>query len=112
MLLAPAPCRVALGGMPLPPLAPMLRGVTPAVVNIASKAVVHERDPFFNDPVFGQFYFVVAVGAHSASDRPSTSGIVSALGRSGLGNGYQDFIQTDASINLDNSGGALVNLAG
>ena len=42
-----------------------------------------------------------------------TSGIVSALGRTGLGiEGYEDFIQTDASINPGNSGGALVNLAG
>src|SRR5690606_37048009 len=42
-----------------------------------------------------------------------TSGIVSALGRSGLGiYGYEDFIQTDASINPGNSGGALVNLRG
>jgi serine protease Do/serine protease DegQ len=42
-----------------------------------------------------------------------TSGIVSALSRSGLGiEGYEDFIQTDASINPGNSGGALVNLKG
>ncbi|MDE2308480.1 MAG: PDZ domain-containing protein, partial [Xanthomonadaceae bacterium] len=42
-----------------------------------------------------------------------TSGIVSALGRSGLGDSsYQNFIQTDASINPGNSGGALVNLRG
>jgi len=42
-----------------------------------------------------------------------TSGIISALGRTGLGiEGYEDFIQTDASINPGNSGGALVNLRG
>jgi S1-C subfamily serine protease len=42
-----------------------------------------------------------------------TSGIVSAVGRSGLNiEGYEDFIQTDASINPGNSGGALVNLRG
>ena len=42
-----------------------------------------------------------------------TSGIVSALGRSGINpEGYEDFIQTDASINPGNSGGALVNLSG
>jgi S1-C subfamily serine protease len=42
-----------------------------------------------------------------------TSGIVSALGRTGLGiEGYEDFIQTDASINPGNSGGALVDLKG
>jgi S1-C subfamily serine protease len=42
-----------------------------------------------------------------------TSGIVSAVGRSGLGiEGYEDFIQTDASINPGNSGGALLDLQG
>jgi len=42
-----------------------------------------------------------------------TSGIISALGRSGLNiEGYEDFIQTDAAINPGNSGGALVNLKG
>jgi len=42
-----------------------------------------------------------------------TSGIVSALGRTGLGiEGYENFIQTDASINPGNSGGPLVNLRG
>ncbi|MBF0443186.1 MAG: trypsin-like peptidase domain-containing protein, partial [Oligoflexales bacterium] len=41
-----------------------------------------------------------------------TSGIVSALGRKGLGKGFEDFIQTDASINPGNSGGALVDLSG
>src|SRR4029079_14320060 len=42
-----------------------------------------------------------------------TSGIVSALGRTGLGiEGYEDFIQTDAAINPGNSGGALVTLDG
>lgn len=42
-----------------------------------------------------------------------TMGIVSALGRSGLGfNGYENFIQTDAAINPGNSGGALVDAAG
>ena len=42
-----------------------------------------------------------------------TSGIVSALGRTGINrNGYEDFIQTDASINPGNSGGALVNMKG
>lgn len=191
---------VTVGATPLPSLAPMLKGVTPAVVNIASKTVVRERDPFFDDPVFRQFFglpgaprerveqslgsgvivdaakgyvltnnhviagadqiavtlqdgrtlhatvvgsdpatdiavlripaghlsalpvadsarlqvgdFVVAVGDPFGLGQTVTSGIVSALGRSGLGDGYQDFIQTDASINPGNSGGALVNLAG
>ncbi len=57
--------------------------------------------------------FVVAIGNPFGLNQTVTSGIVSALGRSGLGiEGYEDFIQTDASINPGNSGGALVDLAG
>ncbi len=57
--------------------------------------------------------FVVAVGNPFGLGQTVTSGIVSALGRSGLGiESIEDFIQTDASINLGNSGGALVNLRG
>ncbi len=190
---------VTVGGQALPSLAPMLKNVTPAVVNIASKTRVRERNPFFDDPVFRQFFglppeqerteqslgsgviidarkgyvltnnhviagadrirvtlqdgrsfdarvlgadpgsdlavlqipaqslhalpvadssklqvgdFVVAVGDPFGLGQTVTSGIVSALGRSGVGDGYQEFIQTDASINPGNSGGALVNLAG
>jgi serine protease Do/serine protease DegQ len=57
--------------------------------------------------------YVVAIGNPFGLGQTATSGIVSALGRSGLGiEGYEDFIQTDASINPGNSGGALVNLRG
>ncbi|WP_430387255.1 Do family serine endopeptidase [Dyella sp. 20L07] len=191
----------AVDGQPLPSLAPMLEKVTPAVVNISTKTRVQVRDPFFDDPVFRQFFglsgsprqrveqslgsgvivdaakgyvltnnhvvggaddisitlqdgrnfkgklvgtdpdtdvavvqiqatglqalpladsaklrvgdFVVAVGDPFGLGQTVTSGIVSALGRTGLGGtGYQNFIQTDASINPGNSGGALVNLRG
>ena len=57
--------------------------------------------------------FVLAIGNPFGLGQTVTSGIVSALGRSGLGiEGYEDFIQTDASINPGNSGGPLVNLQG
>jgi len=57
--------------------------------------------------------FVVAIGNPFGLNQTVTSGIVSALGRSGLGiEGYEDFIQTDASINPGNSGGALINSHG
>jgi len=57
--------------------------------------------------------FVVAIGNPFGLGQTVTSGIVSALERSGLGiTGYEDLIQTDASINPGNSGGALVNLRG
>ncbi len=56
--------------------------------------------------------FVVAIGNPFGLRQTVTSGIVSALGRSGLGNRYENFIQTDASINRGNSGGALLSLDG
>ena len=196
---AALPASVA--GQPVPSLAPMLSKVTPAVVNISTKTRVAVRDPYFDDPIFRQFFglpssprerveqslgsgvivdaahgyvltnnhvvggadditvtlqdgrtfkgkligtdpdtdvavvqipakglkalpvadssklrvgdFVVAVGDPFGLGQTVTSGIVSALGRSGLGGaGYQNFIQTDASINPGNSGGALVTLNG
>lgn len=57
--------------------------------------------------------FAVAVGNPFGLGQTATSGIISALGRSGLNLEEQEnFIQTDASINRGNSGGALVNLNG
>ncbi len=193
----------AVEGQALPSLAPMLKKVTPAVVNISTSRLVRERDnPLLSDPLLRYFFnlprsqpeqqqnnslgsgvvidseqgyvvtnhhvidkadtitvtlrdgrnlearligsdpdtdvallqvnadnltalpqadsekllvgdFVVAIGNPFGLGQTVTSGIVSALGRSGLGiEGYEDFIQTDASINPGNSGGALVNLRG
>ena len=57
--------------------------------------------------------YVIAIGNPFGLGQTVTTGIVSALGRTGLDiEGYEDFIQTDASINPGNSGGALINLRG
>ncbi|CUX96253.1 Periplasmic pH-dependent serine endoprotease DegQ precursor [Candidatus Gullanella endobia] len=57
--------------------------------------------------------FAVALGNPFGLGQTATSGIISALDRSGLNlEGLENFIQTDASINRGNSGGALVNLNG
>ena len=187
-------------GGKLPTLAPLVREVTPSVVNIAVRGRVKENNPRYHDPRFREFLevpkelereiqavgsgvivdvrgyvltanhvvaqastvqvmtkdggrleakvvgrdpgtdlavlrvqgaqslktipmgdsdrldvgdFVIAVGNPFGLGQTVTSGIVSALGRTGIGEqGYEDFIQTDAAINPGNSGGALVNLRG
>jgi serine protease Do len=56
---------------------------------------------------------VLAIGNPYGLSQTITMGVVSALGRSGIGiTDYEDFIQTDAAINPGNSGGALVNIKG
>ncbi len=204
--MASAALPVAVEGQPLPSLAPMIKQVAPAVVNIATEGTVEaspEESPF-NDPFLRRFFgnpgqpqprqtrslgsgvivdaqqgiivtnhhvvasadeitislydgtelsaalvgsdepsdvavlrvedmegvelsqvalsdsdalevgdFVVAIGNPFGLTSTVTSGIVSALGRSGVNiESYEDFIQTDASINPGNSGGALLNLRG
>ncbi len=57
--------------------------------------------------------FAIAIGNPFGLGQTVTSGIISALGRSGLNvENFENFIQTDAAINSGNSGGALVNLNG
>ncbi|MBF0195455.1 MAG: DegQ family serine endoprotease [Magnetococcales bacterium] len=69
--------------------------------------------PMGNSNILRVGDFAVAIGNPFGLGQTVTSGIISALGRKGLGlEGYEDFIQTDASINPGNSGGALVNLRG
>ncbi|OZI16028.1 2-alkenal reductase [Bordetella genomosp. 7] len=56
---------------------------------------------------------VLAIGNPFGVGQTTTQGIVSALGRNGLGiNTYENFIQTDAAINPGNSGGALIDADG
>jgi len=56
---------------------------------------------------------VLAIGSPFGFSQTVTSGIVSALGRTGLGiNTFENFIQTDAAINPGNSGGALIDASG
>ena len=194
-----------LDAAPLPSLAPMVKRVSPSVVNIATRGTIKEqqgqRNPLLDDPFFRRFFdvppdsgprerqfqsagsgvivdskngyiitnhhvvenaseititlldnrsftakvigtdegsdiavlqakqpnlvamslgdsaklevgdYVVAIGNPFGLQHTVTAGIVSALGRSGINpEGYEDFIQTDASINPGKSGGALVNL--
>jgi len=82
-----------------------------AVIQVSAKDL--SAVPLANSDNLQVGDFVVAIGNPFGLGQTVTSGIVSALGRSGLGiEGYEDFIQTDASINPGNSGGALVNLHG
>ena len=82
-----------------------------AVIKVPAKNLVDVRTADSDALNVGDF--VVAIGNPFGLGQTVTSGIVSALSRSGLGiEGYEDFIQTDASINPGNSGGALVNLHG
>ncbi len=82
-----------------------------AILKVEHKDLVHI--PFADSSSIRVGDFAVAIGNPFGLGQTVTSGIISALGRTGLGiEGYEDFIQTDASINPGNSGGALVNLRG
>ncbi|MBF0127244.1 MAG: Do family serine endopeptidase, partial [Magnetococcales bacterium] len=82
-----------------------------AVIQVSDKGL--QAVPLGDSDTLRVGDFVVAMGNPFGLGQTVTSGIVSALGRKGLGiKGYEDFIQTDASINPGNSGGALVDLNG
>jgi len=82
-----------------------------AVLQVKDSALV--QMPFGDSSKLRVGDYVVAIGNPFGFSNTVTSGIVSALGRSGINrDAYEDFIQTDASINPGNSGGALVNLRG
>ena len=76
-------------------------------------ALIQVQNPIWKISKLRVGDFAVAVGNPFGLGQTATSGIVSALGRSGLNlEGLENFIQTDASINRGNSGGALLNLNG
>lgn len=82
-----------------------------AVIQIKTKNIT--AIPLANSENLNVGDFAVAIGNPFGLGQTVTSGIISAMERSGLGiEGYENFIQTDASINPGNSGGALVNLHG
>jgi len=86
-------------------------GTDIAVLKVDPKGL--SEVPFGDSDALQVGDFVIAIGNPFGIGQTATSGIVSALGRSGLSlEGYEHFIQTDASINPGNSGGALVNLKG
>ena len=86
-------------------------GTDIAVVRVDPKNLVDVK--FGDSDALQVGDFVIAIGNPFGIGQTATSGIVSALGRSGLSKeGYEHFIQTDASINPGNSGGALINLKG
>jgi Do/DeqQ family serine protease len=86
-------------------------GTDIAVVRVEPKNLIDVK--FGDSDALQVGDFVIAIGNPFGLGQTATSGIVSALGRSGLSmEGFEHFIQTDASINPGNSGGALVNLKG
>src|SRR3954454_256653 len=86
-------------------------GTDVAVLKVDPKNLVEAK--FGDSDALQVGDFVMAIGNPFGIGQTATSGIVSALGRSGLSvEGYEHFIQTDAPINPGNSGGALINLKG
>lgn len=84
-----------------------------AIIQIDSRATSLHTIPLGDSNQLNVGDFVVAVGSPFGLNQSVTSGIVSGLHRSDLGiEGLENFIQTDAPINMGNSGGALVNMRG
>ena len=84
-----------------------------AVLRIASPPAGLQPLPFGDSDQLRLGDVVLAVGNPFGVGQTVTMGIVSGLGRGGMGLvDYEDFIQTDAAINPGNSGGALVNMRG
>ena len=83
-----------------------------AVLKIDPEGETLTTVPFGDSDTLRVGDWVMAIGNPFGLGGTVTAGIVSARGRD-IGNGpYDDFIQTDASINRGNSGGPLFNLEG
>lgn len=88
-------------------------GTDVALLRVMAEDVPFSELPIGDSSTLSVGDYVVAIGNPFGLGQTATSGIVSALGRSGVNiESYEDFIQTDASINPGNSGGALVDLNG
>ncbi len=74
----PAPTNATVTAQPMPSLAPMLRQVTPAVVNISSKTRVEVRDPYFDDPMVRQFFGLPATPRERVEQSLGSGVIVNA----------------------------------
>ncbi|NWF66924.1 MAG: Do family serine endopeptidase [Campylobacterales bacterium] len=82
-----------------------------AVIKIDKKEVDYIK--FADSSLLKEGDIVFAIGNPFGIGESVTQGIISAIGKSGMGiNEYENFIQTDASINPGNSGGALVDSRG
>ena len=82
-----------------------------AVIRVTARGLPAAR--FANSDTARPGEWVVAVGSPFGLDYTVTAGVLSAVGRGGLGQSpIEDYLQTDASINPGNSGGPLVNLHG
>jgi S1-C subfamily serine protease len=81
-----------------------------AVLRVAPRQLV--TVPFGNSDDLRVGDYVIAVGNPFGLGQTVTMGLVSALGRSGVESRLESFIQTDASINVGNSGGALIDMKG
>jgi len=76
----PAAMPPAVGGTPLPSLAPMIKKVSPAVVNVATRGTIHERgpqNPLLDDPFFRRFFEVPPdSGPHDRPFQSAGSGVI------------------------------------
>lgn len=94
---------------------PTIVGTDPTTDIAVLKVDAHNLPvlPFGDSSKLQAGNFVLAIGSPFGLNQTVTMGIVSATGRDGLGiEGYEDFIQTDAAINVGNSGGALIDARG